>query len=54
MPEPVAVVLLKLLVIPRRRDRSKVEKVLYTARALGVYLLNNTERRGRLNRAEVT
>ncbi|MFP4012352.1 MAG: GSU2403 family nucleotidyltransferase fold protein [Spirochaetaceae bacterium] len=48
VPEPEAFVLLKLLVIPRRKDRSKIEKDAYTARSLGDYLLDNTERRERL------
>ena len=48
VPEPEAFVLLKLLVIPRRRDRSKIEKDAYTARFLGEYLLENADRRERL------
>lgn len=48
VPEPEAFVLLKLLVIPRRRDLSKIEKDAYTARSLGEYLLDNPERSGRL------
>lgn len=48
VPEPEAFVLLKLLVIPRRKDRSKIEKDAYTARSLGDYLIDNAERRERL------
>jgi hypothetical protein len=48
VPEPEAFVLLKLLVIPRRKDPSKIQKDVYTARSLGEYLLDNAERRGRL------
>ena len=47
-PEPAAFVLLKLLVIPRRRDLSKIEKDAYTARHLGEYLLEDAGRRAKL------
>lgn len=45
VPEPEAFVLLKLLVIPRRKDHRKMEKDAYTVMALGGYLLENDERR---------
>lgn len=48
VPEPAAFVFLKLLVIPRRKDRSKIEKDGYTVRSVGEYLLDNVERRAKL------
>lgn len=48
VPEPEAFVLLKLLVMPRRKDRAKIEKDAYTARAVGKYLFDREERRTRL------
>jgi hypothetical protein len=48
VPEPEAFVLLKLLVIPRRKDRSKARKDAYTARSVGEYLLDNAERKEKL------
>jgi hypothetical protein len=48
VPETEAFVLLKLLVIPRRKDRSKIEKDAYTARSVGEYLLDSVERRAKL------
>lgn len=45
VPEPEAFVLLKLLVIPRRKDPGKIEKDAYAARSLGEYLLENDDRR---------
>lgn len=48
VPEPEAFVLLKLLVIPRRKDRSKVQKDAYTARSVGEYLLDNAEHKEKL------
>ena len=48
VPDPEAFVLLKLLVIPRRKDRSKIDKDVYTARVLGEYLLAHAERREKL------
>lgn len=48
VPEPEAFVLLKLLVIPRRKDRSKLQKDAYTARSVGEYLLDNAEHKERL------
>lgn len=48
VPEPEAFVLLKLLVLPRRKDRGKAEKDAYTARSLGEYLLDDTDRRAKL------
>lgn len=50
VPEPEAFVLLKLLVIPRRKDRSKARKDAYTARSVGEYLLDNAERKEKLIR----
>lgn len=41
VPEPEAFVLLKLLVIPKRKDRVKIEKDAYTARSIGEYLLSS-------------
>jgi len=48
VPEPEAFVLLKLIVIPRRKDRSKARKDAYTARSVGEYLLDNAERKEKL------
>lgn len=45
VPEPEAFVLLKLLVIPRRKDPGKRKKDAYAARSLGEYLLENDKRR---------
>ena len=48
VPEPEAFVLLKLLVIPRRKNPGKIEKDAYAARSLGGYLLEKDDRRTRL------
>lgn len=48
VPEPEAFVLLKLLVIPRRKDHGKAAKDAYTARSVGEFLLAHSERRARL------
>ena len=48
VPEPEAFVLLKLLVIPRRKDQGKAAKDVYTARSIGEFLLGDSERRARL------
>ncbi len=45
VPEPEAFVLTKLLVIPRREDKAKIMKDAYTARVLGEFLLNRSDRR---------
>ena len=50
VPEPETFVLLKLLVLPRRKDPSKAEKDIYTARSLGTYLLGMPERSALLTR----
>ena len=47
VPEPEAFVFLKLLVIPRRKDQSKIEKDVSTARSVGEYLLGDSEHRAR-------
>jgi hypothetical protein len=48
LPDPAAFVLLKLLVIPRRKDPGKDEKDAYTARAIGEYLLAHVEQATKL------
>ncbi len=48
VPEPEAFVLLKLLVIPRRKDRGKAARDAYTARSVGEYLLADPDRRTKL------
>lgn len=48
VPEPEAFVLLKLLVIPRRKDRAKLEKDSVAARSVGQYLMSRDERRATL------
>ena len=45
VPEPEAFVLLKLLVLPRRKDNAKTAKDAQTAKALGEFLINRPERR---------
>lgn len=44
VPEPEAFVLLKLLVLPRRKDAAKIEKDVTTARSLGLYILKRPDR----------
>jgi hypothetical protein len=44
VPEPEAFVLLKLLVLPRRKDAAKSEKDIVTASVLGSYLLKRPDR----------
>lgn len=48
VPEPEAFVLLKLLVIPRRKDRAKAAKDAETARDLGEFLLVRHDRTKRM------
>lgn len=45
VPEPEVFVLLKLLILPRRKDNAKRMKDAYTARTLGEFLLNRSDRR---------
>ena len=44
VPEPEAFVLLKLLVLPRRKDAAKSAKDIATARSLGSYILKSPDR----------
>ena len=44
VPEPEAFVLLKLPVLPRRKDVAKSEKNVAAARSLGLYILKSPER----------
>jgi hypothetical protein len=48
VPDPEAFILLKILVIPRRKDKVKVEKDTYTVRALGGFLLSRPDRKEKL------
>lgn len=48
VPEPEAFVLLKLLILPRRKDKAKIIKDAATARYLGEYLLKRSDRRMRM------
>ncbi len=48
VPEPEVFVLLKLLILTRRKDKSKRKKDASTARALGDFLLRRAERRSRM------
>mgnify|MGYP000048466849 CR=1 FL=1 len=45
VPEPEVFVLLKLLILPRRKDNAKRMKDAYTARTLGEFLLKRIDRR---------
>ena len=45
VPEPEVFVLLKLLILPRRKDNAKRIKDTYTARTLGEFLLKRSDRR---------
>lgn len=45
VPEPEVFVLLKLLILPRRKDNAKRMKDSYTARTLGEFLLKRSDRR---------
>lgn len=45
VPEPEVFVLLKLLILPRRKDNAKRMKDAYTARTLGEFLLKRSDRR---------
>lgn len=45
VPEPEVFVLLKLLILPRRKDDAKRIKDAYTARTLGEFLLKRIDRR---------
>ena len=45
VPEPEVFVLLKLLILPRRKDNAKRIKDAYTARTLGEFLLKRSDRR---------
>lgn len=48
MPEPEVFVLLKLLILPRRKDQAKRQKDVSTARALGEFLLKKDDSRSRM------
>lgn len=45
VPEPEVFVLLKLLILPRRKDKAKLIKDASTARILGEFLLKRSDRR---------
>ena len=45
VPEPEVFVLLKLLILPRRKDSAKRMKDAYTVRTLGEFLLKRNDRR---------
>ena len=45
VPEPEVFVLLKLLILPRRKNNAKRLKDAYTARTLGEFLINRNDRR---------
>lgn len=48
VPEPEAFVLLKLLILPRRKDKAQIMKDAVTAKSLGEYLLKRNDSKTRM------